>query len=120
MQILKQPFQVSCLPQISAEGRVLRYLADSHAVNLAYISAVVETPKGLFMGHVAGDYVSFLAREHWPPALGASDGRRRSEPPGSGLLSLLLPSIVIGVRACSAAIVGWGLWDVSLSLACWG
>jgi len=53
--------------QLSAEGKVLRYLDDADGSHVATISAVTETADGLYLGNLGGDFVSFLSHRDLPP-----------------------------------------------------
>ena len=52
---------------MSPDGRVLRFLLDPDGSHINSTTAVTETERGLFIGNLAGNYVSFLAAEHLPP-----------------------------------------------------
>ena len=52
--------------QLSAEGKVLRYLDDNDGSHVYTISAVTETTDGLYIGNLGGDFVSFLHKSKWP------------------------------------------------------
>jgi hypothetical protein len=54
--------------QLSAEGKVLRYLDDVDGSQVATISAVTETVDGLYLGNLGGDFVSFLSKTDLPAA----------------------------------------------------
>lgn len=64
---LKKAKLGSGIIQLSAEGKVLRYLDDADGSHVATISAVTETADGLYLGNLGGDFVSFLSHRDLPP-----------------------------------------------------
>ena len=52
--------------QLSAEGKVLRYLDDNDGSHVYTISAVTEINDGLYLGNLGGDFVSFLSKSKLP------------------------------------------------------
>lgn len=65
---LKKTRLGSGILQLSAEGKVLRYLDDVDGSQVATISAVTETVDGLYLGNLGGDFVSFLSKTDLPAA----------------------------------------------------
>ena len=57
---------------------MLRFVADVDGSHITTLSAVTETPEGLFFGNLGGDYVSFLSSSHLPPPHAGAAEKERS------------------------------------------
>lgn len=55
--------------QVSQEGKILRYMGDPAGTVVSTISAVTEVEKGLYIGNLGGDHVSFLDKADYSPVL---------------------------------------------------
>ncbi|KAK9790517.1 hypothetical protein WJX73_005962 [Symbiochloris irregularis] len=64
-----KPHRFGCIVQVSEEGKVLRMLMDPDGQNVATVAAVSETGTQLFVGNLAGNYVSVLDKKFLPPIL---------------------------------------------------
>lgn len=68
---IEQPFvsQMVHSVQLSAEGKVLRYLDDNDSSHVGTISAVTEAKDRLYLGNLGGNFVSYLSKGDLPPIL---------------------------------------------------
>lgn len=59
--------EASWVLQVSETGKVLQVLMDPNASHIGATSAVVETDEHLYIGNLAGAYVSVFPKEKLPP-----------------------------------------------------
>lgn len=53
--------------QVSAEGDILRFLADADGSHISSIASVIQREEGLYFGNLMGDYIGFLSSHLLPP-----------------------------------------------------
>lgn len=74
LQIVSAPQgRWGCLLQVTEEGKVMRMLMDQGGSSTAFVTAIAETDRHIFMGSIAEDYVASFDKALLPPIFTAQE-----------------------------------------------
>lgn len=59
--------------QVTEEGKVMRMLMDQGGSSTAFVTAIAETDRHIFMGSIAEDYVASFDKALLPPIFTAQE-----------------------------------------------